>query len=221
MATKKRRGQKSIAAVAPQDQLLALIDEALDTAKVARRHRKPLDGVNHYATKMANLRADATNLVSQIASKSVGETSAQAELMQRVFSVAASAKERAQAAQDLQFKIKTDWATIPPDNSRLEEGGVFPLVILSETERGYLVSVGRQANGCYAQGWYDGCAVMMRRLLESSIIEAFEAKKLDTKIKEPKSGDFVQLTALIGAALAETAWLPPVSALVSSSIALR
>lgn len=209
MAKKRRRKSKSSTCEAPQERLLSLIGEALETAKVARRHRKPLDGVNHYATKMANLRADATNLFSRLTSKSVGDTSAQAELMQRVFSVGASAKERAQAAQELQFKIKTDWAAIPQDTSRLEEGGVFPLVTLTETGRGYLVSVGRQANGCYTQGWYDGCAVMMRRLLESSIIEAFEAKRIDTKIKDSKSGDFFQLTALINAALAETAWNLP------------
>jgi hypothetical protein len=50
----------------------------------------------------------------------------------------------------------------------MEGGGVFPLVTLNQTKRGYLVSVGRQMNGCYAAGWYDGCAVMMRRLLNAS-----------------------------------------------------
>ena len=46
---------------------------------------------------------------------------------------------------------------------------------------------------------------MMRRLLEASIIEAFEAKALAAKIKN-KSGDYVQLTDLIAAAQAESAW---------------
>jgi hypothetical protein len=48
----------------------------------------------------------------------------------------------------------------------------------------------------------------MRRLLESVIIEAFEARKIDSKIKDGK-GDFVQLTALIKAALSETSWNLP------------
>jgi len=60
-------------------------------------------------------------------------------------------------------------------------------------------------NGCFEFGWYDACAVMMRRLLETAIIEAFEAKKLDNKIKDSK-GEFLQLTALIAAALSEAAW---------------
>jgi hypothetical protein len=70
-------------------------------------------------------------------------------------------------------------------------------------------SLPRQANGCYASGWYDGCAVMMRRLLESSIIEAFEAKKIEAKIKDVTTGDFFQLTTLINAALGETSWNLP------------
>jgi hypothetical protein len=60
-------------------------------------------------------------------------------------------------------------------------------------------------NGCYASQWYDACAVMMRRLLEAVIIEAFEAKGLAAKVKDGK-GDFFQLAPLINAALAEPAW---------------
>lgn len=209
MAKKKRRRTKSSAPVPPQHQLMSLVDEAIATAKMGRRHRKPLDGANHYADKMASLRADATNVFSRVTSKSVGDTSAEAELMQTVFAANTKAKARAQAARDLQFKIKTSWTELPPDTTHLEKSGVFPLVKLEQTGRGYLLSIGRQANGCYTQGWYDGCAVMMRRLLESSMIEAFEAKKLDAKIKDSNTGDFFQLTALVKASLAETGWNLP------------
>jgi len=191
------------------ERLLSLIKVGLEVAKTARRNRKPLSGANFYATKMVRVRADATNLFSRLADKSVGDTSALAELMQQVFSAGSTARERAQAAAELEFHIKTNWAELPSDNGRLEESGVIPLAILSETGRGYLVSVGRQANGCYTYGWYDGCAVMMRRLLESSIIEAFEAKGIDGKIKNQATGDFLQLAKLIEAALAETSWNLP------------
>ncbi len=50
---------------------------------------------------------------------------------------------------------------------------------------------------------------MMRRLLESAIIEAFEAIKRDSKIKDPSTGDFFQLTELIRFALAESSWNLP------------
>jgi len=90
-----------------------------------------------------------------------------------------------------------------------EDSGVFPLSKLTQTKRGYLISVGRQANGAYSAGWFDACAVMMRRLLESAIIEAFEAIKRDSKIKDPSTGDFFQLTELIRFALAESSWNLP------------
>jgi hypothetical protein len=128
--------------------------------------------------------------------------------MQKVFSSDAPATDRAQAARDLQFTLKTTWARVPADHGYLEDSGVFPLVTLNQTKRGYLVSIGKQMNGSYRAGWYDGCAVMMRRLLETSIIEAFEAKKIEAKIKDT-SGDFFQLTALVSAALAEAAWTLP------------
>jgi Domain of unknown function (DUF4145) len=80
---------------------------------------------------------------------------------------------------------------------------------LNQAKRGHLVAVGRQMNGSYASGWYDACAVMMRRLLESAIIEAFEARKIDAKIKNSTTGDFLQLTGLVAAALAESTWNLP------------
>jgi hypothetical protein len=60
-------------------------------------------------------------------------------------------------------------------------------------------------NGCFSQGWYDASAVMMRRLLEIAIIEAFEAKGIAAKIKDP-NGDYLQLSDLIGRALNEGSW---------------
>lgn len=60
-------------------------------------------------------------------------------------------------------------------------------------------------NGCFASAWYDACAVMMRRLLETVIIEAFEAYKLDSVIKNSQ-GDFIQLTDLVNAAISERTW---------------
>ena len=193
----------------PQDELIALANNAVQVAKTARRNRKSLSGSNFYADKMAEIRADATNLFERFSSNSVGDTSAVAELMEGVFSGDARPKDRSQALRELQFTLKTKWKDPQQDQSQLEEAGVFPLVTLNDTGRGYLVSVGRQANGCYASGWFDACAVMMRRLLESSIIEAFEGRSLDSKIKDKGTGDFLQLTALIDAALTETAWNLP------------
>jgi hypothetical protein len=188
--------------------MIGYIDAALNCAKTASRHRQSLNGVNFYANKMAGLRADATNAFERLAGGSVGDTSAIAELMQKVFSASGSTRDRTQAARELQFALKTTWANVKSDQGKVEDNGIFPLVTLNQTRRGYLVAVGRQMNGCYSSGWYDACAVMMRRLLESVIIEAFEARKIDGKIKDG-NGDFLQLTALIKASLTETSWNLP------------
>jgi hypothetical protein len=63
-------------------------------------------------------------------------------------------------------------------------------------------------NGAYGAGWYDACAVMMRRLLETVIIEAFEKKGIDSKIKDG-NGEFFMLTKLVDLAVAEPTWNLP------------
>ena len=71
--------------------------------------------------------------------------------------------------------------------------------------RGYIEKVTNQVNGCYEKGWFDSCAVMMRRLLETLIIECFEKHGIDATIKDA-SGDFLFLRDLITRMLQETAW---------------
>lgn len=70
--------------------------------------------------------------------------------------------------------------------------------------RSYIEKIANQINGCYEYGWFDACAVMIRRLLETLIIEVFEYHKIERKIK--KNGDYVYLRDLINIALAETSW---------------
>ena len=200
----KRRSRSADSAPSPVDLLLSMSQEALGVATKARRHKKNLGGVNYYADKMANLRADATNAFREVDEKTLGDASALAELMETVFSATAKPRERTDAARDLQFALKTTVAA--PSRAR-EDGGVSPLVKLEQTKRDYLIRVGRQINGAYDAGWYDACAVMMRRLLETVIIEAFEAKRLDSKIKNA-NGEFYMLTKLVERALAENWNLP-------------
>ncbi|MEO6045424.1 MAG: DUF4145 domain-containing protein [Tepidiformaceae bacterium] len=60
-------------------------------------------------------------------------------------------------------------------------------------------------NGSYEKGYYDACAVMIRRLLETLIIEAFEHAK-DSAAIQAANGEFVFLRDLIDAALAQPSW---------------
>lgn len=72
--------------------------------------------------------------------------------------------------------------------------------------RGYIERVVFQINGCYEKGWFDACAVMMRRLIETLIIECFERYKIADKIKNTSTGDFLFLRDLIEKLLQEPAW---------------
>lgn len=72
---------------------------------------------------------------------------------------------------------------------------LFPLEIFDNT-RGYLQSVSTQAATCYDFGLFDACSVMIRKLLETLIIETFERKTLETKIKNGQ-GFYFYLSDLI------------------------
>lgn len=93
----------------------------------------------------------------------------------------------------------------PPEEGLLSEThSVVPRSLLRGT-RGYIEKVANQANGCYQNGWYDACAVMTRRLIETLIIEAHEKHGLASNIQTPQ-GDFFYLRDLIASCLNEPSW---------------
>jgi hypothetical protein len=89
--------------------------------------------------------------------------------------------------------------------TRPRSQAVLPRTLVTNT-RGYIERVVDQINGCYERGWFDGCAVMMRRLLETLIIECFEAHNIANKIKNSNTGDFFYLSDLINKTLKESTW---------------
>lgn len=97
-------------------------------------------------------------------------------------------------------------AFVPPsEGTKPETQQILPHAMVSGT-RGYIEKVCYQINGCYEKGWFDGCAVMMRRLLETLIIEAFEHQKIDSNIKNPSTQDFFMLKDLIDKTINEPSW---------------
>jgi len=93
----------------------------------------------------------------------------------------------------------------PPDEGfPCREQHVLPMSLVRGT-RGYIEKIANQVNGCYERGWYDACLVMLRRLIETLIIEVFEAHGLARKIKN-SAGDFFFLNRLIKESLAEPTW---------------
>lgn len=58
---------------------------------------------------------------------------------------------------------------------------------------------------CYDKGLYSACLVMMRKLLETLIIECFEKYGIENEIKD-KNGEFYYLSNLIPHFLSSTKW---------------
>lgn len=94
---------------------------------------------------------------------------------------------------------------LPPEQGMVSTTQrVLPFSVVRGT-RSYLESLTHQINGSYEHGWYDACAVMMRRLLESLIIEVFEERQIADKI-QTASGNFLSLERLVGKVAGEPAW---------------
>ncbi|HEV2398151.1 MAG TPA: hypothetical protein VGS27_14490 [Candidatus Sulfotelmatobacter sp.] len=115
--------------------------------------------------------------------------------------------EAGRAVAELVEKLKADAPKtfVPPsDGTRPSNQFILPHAMVRDT-RGYVEKIVFQINGCYEKGWFDGCAVMMRRLLETLIIECFEEYRIADRIKNQK-GDFFYLSDLIDKVSQETAW---------------
>ncbi len=205
MVARRARKKVPVASVPAPTALEEVVGQALDVARKARKHGQSLSGYNFYANKMVELRAEATNIFQELSGRSIGDVSAMAEMIQEVFSPDVSAEQRFAVSKEVVYALRTTWRRSAAAVAPVGEIGLFPLSILSETRRGYLVRIGLQMNGAYSSGWYDACAVMFRRLLEVSIIEAFEANGIADKIRDAV-GNYLQLSDLIQRALAEPAW---------------
>ena len=106
-------------------------------------------------------------------------------------------------AQAIQTEVR-NLVGAPEEGFLSETQLVVPASVVRKT-RGYIERVVNQINGSYENGWYDACAVMVRRLIETLIIEVFEKHTIASKVQNPQ-GDFFYLRDLIDATLREPSW---------------
>ena len=107
------------------------------------------------------------------------------------------------AAKAIQNEVPKRGA--PPDEGLEPESEQVIAFSLARGTRGYIEKIVNQVNGCYESGWFDACAVMIRRLVETLIIETYEHHGIADTIKNP-NGDFFYLSDLIDSASSETTW---------------
>lgn len=101
-------------------------------------------------------------------------------------------------------KVIHDW--LPTDIDGMQptmdhSAGYIPVAIWKST-RGYIESVCKQLNGCFRASYYDAAAVMLRRLLETLIIEAYEYLKRQNEIQDG-GGNYFMLKDLVERACGE------------------
>lgn len=108
-------------------------------------------------------------------------------------------------AQAIQADIDAELG--PPEEGVLSNSHLVIMSSLTRDTRSYIESIANQINGAYANGWYDACAVMIRRLIETLLIETFEKHGAAANIKTP-AGDYMFLRDMITATIAETSWTP-------------
>lgn len=92
-------------------------------------------------------------------------------------------------------KIKND---IDAEKEIIVTKALFDISILENTTNVpyYVVLIAKEMCGCYDNGLYTACLGMMRKLIETLIIEQFEKYNLDGDIKDI-NGNFYHLTILI------------------------
>ena len=106
-------------------------------------------------------------------------------------------------AKNLQSEVSLD--KVPPaEGTKPRSEKIIPFSYVKNT-RGYIEKVVNQINGCYSDGYFDGCAVMIRRLIETLIVESFEKHSIASKIQN-SNGDFYQLKDLIDKTVNEVSW---------------
>jgi hypothetical protein len=187
-------------------------EKACTIAKIAARNKKSLAGVNPYAdrfhnsvvaisTTEAKLRAFLAGLgldgqVEDFESQLALLKSTDAKPPQR----AASMKQLKLICQSvLSPRIEATTASPVPATEQ-----VLPMDLVHKT-RPYLEKILQQANGCYERAWYDACSVMIRRFVETLIIEVYEHQNRAAYIKDA-AGDYLMLRNLVDKILNDLAF---------------
>ncbi len=100
---------------------------------------------------------------------------------------------------------KTAPNPLPPEEATVSKHQAVLAFSVVKGTRGYIEKIVNQINTTYESSAYDACAVMIRRLVETLIIEVFESRGIDHKIKNV-NGDFLHLKEIIRITLAESSW---------------
>ncbi|WP_179033026.1 DUF4145 domain-containing protein [Paenibacillus kribbensis] len=93
------------------------------------------------------------------------------------------------------LKLELSFLIMEDEEVKTGSNEVIPNDFFQDT-RGYIKKISKQINSSYENNIFDGCAVLMRRLLEILLIHSFENLKLDGLIRN-KNNDYLMLSEII------------------------
>ena len=184
-----------------------------DVAKTAVKNKKSLSGDNFYGNKFHDLlialSQSETNLKKLLAAGNLEENETVKFSSCRGTIVSTTAKPAQRAGALKQIRLICQSELLPrleslTADSVPETEQVLPMAVVQHT-RGYIEKIVQQANGCYEHQWYDACAVMIRRIVETLIIELYEAKGKAAEIQDDNS-NFLMLRDLVDTITADKFW---------------
>ncbi len=86
--------------------------------------------------------------------------------------------------------LDTQFPTISRNEEVISYDTILP-ASLYKVNRGYIESLAKQINASHENNIFDGCAVLMRRLLEILLIHAYENLSIETCIKDSDGNYFL------------------------------
>ncbi|NJN59832.1 MAG: DUF4145 domain-containing protein [Leptolyngbyaceae cyanobacterium SL_5_9] len=97
-------------------------------------------------------------------------------------------------ANDLK-SLSQDHSFISEKSEEIESIDTILPASLYEETRGYIESLAKQINASYEHNIFDGCAVLMRRLLEICLIHSYEHQGIDAEIRS--NGNYKMLSDIV------------------------
>lgn len=198
----KKNNQVDPSDLLPIDRLGYFLSESEKIAEQAKRGKRSLTGDNASAERFHECRTQATRafremqtIVSPVASPSLDRTLSDIDKeLTHFFSPKTAPADRRDLRRQIELLLKTE---VEPALQAPSRAGTefIPIEIVDGSKR-YAINVARQANRCFQCDCFDACAVMIRRLLETLIIEVFEKKGIANKIKDG-SGNYLMFTDLV------------------------
>ena len=187
-----------------QRPFLKLLEVATSSLRRARRNRHSLGGTGYYAKaywrSMGELKREGA-LVAQELEKN--DRVEQAKLLRVALEQANPLDGSFVEAESQLNRVRTLWYSAIEHNIQI--GRAQPRIPkkyltpeLRENIPGPLRSVFDQIQGCYAFEFWDAALVMVRKLVESLIIEGYEIAKKDHEIKA--NGNYIAFGDLVGKA---------------------